>query len=135
MVWAPPSYHCFARHLGSVRVGDPTANIERGHHGTNEQTVIAVDIAKKVFQLHWVDLDTGCIERLQLKRARMLDWFANRTAALVVMEACGGAHDWARALIKFGHEVRLISPRKVRPSSQQQTCVASPRAQSELFAC
>ena len=34
-----------------------------------ERTVIAVDIAKKVFQLHWVDMETGCIERLRLTRA------------------------------------------------------------------
>lgn len=72
-----------------------------------------------MFQLHWVDMETGCIERLQLKRARLLEWFANRTAALVVMEACGGAHDWARALFEFGHVVRLISPRKVRPFVQR----------------
>lgn len=65
-----------------------------------ERTVIAVDIAKKVFQLHWVEMETGCIERLQLKRAKMLEWFTDRTAALVVMEACGGAHDWGRALIE-----------------------------------
>lgn len=58
-----------------------------------ERNIIAVDISKKVFQLHWVETDTGCIERLQLKRAKMLEWFANRTAALVVMQACGGAHD------------------------------------------
>ena len=75
-----------------------------------ERTIIAVDIAKKVFQLYWVEMDTGCIERLQLKRAKMPEWFANRTAALVVMEACRGAHDWGRALIGLGHEVRLISP-------------------------
>jgi hypothetical protein len=40
-----------------------------------ERTVIAIDIAKKVFQLHWVEMDTGCIERLQLKRAKLLEWF------------------------------------------------------------
>ncbi|GAC1533386.1 MAG: IS110-like element ISPa11 family transposase [Ramlibacter sp.] len=84
-----------------------------------ERTVIAIDIAKKVFQLHWVELETGCIERLQLKRARLLEWFANRTAALVVMEACGGAHDWGRSLVRLGHEVRLLSPRKVRPFVQR----------------
>jgi transposase len=84
-----------------------------------ERTVIAVDIAKKVFQLHWVDAETGCIERLRLKRAKLLEWFANRTVSDVVMEACGGAHEWARALSQFGHEVRLIAPRKVRPFVQR----------------
>lgn len=84
-----------------------------------ERTVISIDIAKKVFQLHWVDAETGCIERLQLERAKLLKWFANRAAADVVMEACSGAHEWARALSQFGHEVRLIGPRKVHPFVQR----------------
>ncbi|UKI12023.1 MULTISPECIES: hypothetical protein [Variovorax] len=105
-------------------MGD-TVNIEM--ETIMERTVIAVDIAKKVFQLHWVEMDTGCIERLQLKRARMLEWFANHAAALVVMEACGGAHDWGRALIGLGYEVRLVSPRKVRPFVQGNKTVTNPR--------
>lgn len=84
-----------------------------------EPTVIAIDIAKKVFQLHWVDPETGHIERLQLKRAQMLPWFANRDCAQIVMEACGGAHEWGRALCQLGHDVRLLSPRKVRPFVQR----------------
>lgn len=50
---------------------------------------------------------------------KLLEWFANGAAALVVMEACGGAHEWGRALMGLGHEVRLISPRKVRPFVQR----------------
>ena len=84
-----------------------------------ERTVIAIDIAKKVFQLHWVDAETGCIERLRLKRAQMLPWFANRASTAVVMEACGGAHEWGRALCQLGHDVRLLSARKVRPFVQR----------------
>lgn len=56
-----------------------------------ELTFIAMDIAKKVFQLHWVEPQTGAIERLQLKRAQVLPWFAQRERAVVLMEACGGA--------------------------------------------
>ena len=93
-----------------------------------ERTIIAVDIAKKVFQLHWVEMDTGCIERLHLKRAKMPEWFANRTAALVVMEACRGAHDWGRALIGLGHEVRLISPWTVgRSYSAKKLTLRTPK--------
>jgi transposase len=78
-------------------------------------TVIAIDIAKKVFQLHWVDSDTGQIERLKLKRAQVLPWFANRCPSQVMMEACGGAHHWARQFIALGHQVRLLPARTVRP--------------------
>lgn len=49
----------------------------------------------------------------------MLPWFDNRESSQIVMEACGGAHDWGRALCQLGHEVRLLSPRKVRPFVQR----------------
>lgn len=84
-----------------------------------KRNVIAIDIAKKVFQLHWVDQATGVIERLQLKRAQLLEWFCQRPAALVTMEACGGAHEWARQLERLGHTVRLLPPKAVRPFVQR----------------
>lgn len=84
-----------------------------------ELTVIAVDIAKSVFQLHWVAPETGVIERQKLKRDKMLPWFANREASIVLMEACGGAHEWARRLREFGHDVRLIAAKTVRPFVQR----------------
>jgi len=80
-----------------------------------ELNVVAVDIARKVFQLHWVEAETGSIERLKLKRAQVLPWFANRQPELVVMEACGGAHEWGREFLKLGHRVRLLPPKMVRP--------------------
>lgn len=80
-----------------------------------ELTVIAIDLAQKVFQLHWVEPETGVIERLQLKRSQMLSWFAQRKQARVVLEACGGAHEWGRELLKLGHTVQLIAPKSVRP--------------------
>ncbi|MEN9420528.1 MAG: hypothetical protein RI988_4149 [Pseudomonadota bacterium] len=56
-------------------------------------TVIAIDIAKTVFQLHWVEPTTGEIHRLKLKRDKLLAWLTNREPSLVLMEACGGAHE------------------------------------------
>ncbi|NIF85472.1 IS110 family transposase [Comamonas sp. Tr-654] len=78
--------------------------------------------------------DTGSIERPQLKRVRLLEWFAIREPSLAVMEACGGAHEWARALAQLGHEVRLISPRKVRPFVQRNKTDAAD-AQAIWTAC
>ncbi len=51
----------------------------------------------------------------QLKRNQMLVYFANIPACLIGMEACGGAHYWARQLRQLGHEVRLIAPQFVKP--------------------
>ena len=70
--------------------------------------VIGVDIAKRVFQLHWVE-ESGEIKSVQLRREKFLEHFANRAPCLVGMEACGGSQHWARELQRLGHEVRLMS--------------------------
>jgi transposase len=77
-------------------------------------TTVGVDIAKSVFQLHWVDADTGEIVSRQLKRALFLEHFANRAACLIGMEACGGAQHWARRLIEMGHQVKLMPAKFVK---------------------
>jgi transposase len=78
-------------------------------------TVFGLDLAKRVFQLHWVDMDTGEIGRQQVKRAQLAEFFANRAPAVIGMEACGSAHYWARKFAAMGHEVRLIAGQFVRP--------------------
>jgi transposase len=77
--------------------------------------VIGMDIAKNVFQLHLVDVGTDRITRHKLKRDRIAEFFANRQPSLVAMEACGGAHHWARTLLALGHQVKLLPPKHVRP--------------------
>ncbi|CAN7202819.1 IS110 family transposase [Trinickia sp. LjRoot230] len=69
---------------------------------------MGVDIAKQVFQVHHVDPATGEIVNKPIKRAKFLEYFANRGPCLIGMEACGGAHHWARQLTRMGHEVRLM---------------------------
>ncbi|GAB6852554.1 hypothetical protein JCM10599A_63580 [Paraburkholderia kururiensis] len=75
--------------------------------------VIGMDIAKHVFQLHAVNVATGKIERVKLKRGDVSNFFAKRERSLVVIEACGSAHHWARQLRQFGHDVRLICAHSV----------------------
>jgi transposase len=77
-------------------------------------TVIGVDIAKSVFQLHWVDASTGEIFSKQLKRAKFLDHFVNKAPCLIGMEACGGSQHWARSLQELGHEVKLMPGKAVK---------------------
>jgi transposase len=78
-------------------------------------TTFGLDLAKRVFQVHWVEMETGEICRRQLKREQVAQFFANRAPALVAMEACGSAHYWGRRLTGLGHEVRLIATQFVRP--------------------
>jgi transposase len=77
--------------------------------------VVGVDIAKRVFQLHWVEPQTGEIVALQLRREKFLEHFANRSKCLIGIEACGGSQHWARSLQRLGHEVKLLSARMVKP--------------------
>jgi transposase len=72
-------------------------------------TPVGIDIAKHVFQVHYVEVETGEIVNKAIKRARFLEYFANRSACLIGMEACGGAQHWARQLTQMGHQVKLMS--------------------------
>ena len=78
-------------------------------------TTFGLDLAKRAFQLHWVNMETGEICRRQLKRKELLEFFGNRAPAVIAMEACGSAHYWGRKLVALGHEVRLIAAQFVRP--------------------
>ena len=78
-------------------------------------TTIGIDLAKNVFQIHGVDGHGKTVLRKQIKREQMAPFFANLSACLIGMEACGSAHHWARKLSAFGHTVRLMAPQFVKP--------------------
>lgn len=78
-------------------------------------TVIGLDLAKAVFQVHGADEDGRAVMRKTLRRGQVAEFFAQLPACLVGMEACGGAHHWARKFREMGHEVRLIAPQYVKP--------------------
>lgn len=81
----------------------------------NGLQVVGLDIAKQVFQMHTVDMNTGEIINVQIKRAKVIEHFATKPACLIAIEACGGAHHWARELRSLGHSVRLLHAKMVRP--------------------
>jgi transposase len=78
-------------------------------------TTIGIDLAKSSFQVHGVDVHGKVALRKQLRRGKLLEFFANLPCCRVGIEACGGAHHWARELTKLGHEVRLMAPQYVKP--------------------
>jgi transposase len=78
------------------------------------RTVIAVDVAKSVFQTA-VSRTPGRVDQHhRLPRARLLEYFAQQPPATVVMDACGSAHHWARQVQTFGHRVALLPAQHVR---------------------
>jgi transposase len=78
-------------------------------------TTIGIDLAKEVFQIHGVDMHGRVVLRKRLRRSEMAKFFANLEPCLIGMEACGSSHYWGRKPGKFGHTVRLMSPRFVKP--------------------
>ena len=76
---------------------------------------VGVDLAKLVFQVHGVNRAEKVQQRKQLRRSQVLGYFGKREPCLIGMEACGGAHYWARELSKLGHDVRLMAPQFVKP--------------------
>jgi transposase len=85
-----------------------------------KDTMIGVDLAKTVFQIHAASMTGGLLFRKKVRRPQFLQFMASQPPALVVMEACGSAHHWARELTAAGHEVKLIAPQDVRPFVKRQ---------------
>jgi transposase len=80
-----------------------------------EITTAGLDLAKRVIQLHAEDAHGHVVMRRTLKRENVLAWFAQRRPCVVAMEACAGAHHFARELAALGHTPRIIAAEFVRP--------------------
>jgi transposase len=85
-----------------------------------KDTMIGVDLAKNVFQVHGASMAGQLKFRKKLPRSQFLQFMATKAPAVVVMEACGSASYWAREMQKLGHEVKLIAPQYVRPFVKRQ---------------
>ncbi|BCL75614.1 IS110 family transposase [Jeongeupia sp. HS-3] len=77
---------------------------------------VGIDLAKNVFAVHGVD-ETGkpMLVKPKVPRAALLELIAQLPPCLIGMEACSGAHHWARQFQPFGHTVRLMAPKLVVP--------------------
>ena len=85
-----------------------------------QQMIIGIDLAKHVFQVCMVT-PTGTLKtNTAVARGKLLALIARQPPALIFMEACGGAHDWARRFCTLGHEVRLLAPQYVTPFRRGQ---------------
>ncbi len=82
--------------------------------------MIGVALAKAVFQVHGA-LRTGEVQfRRKLTRKQFSEFMTRQAPSLVIFEACGSAHYWARAMEALGHEAKLIAPQYVRPFVKRQ---------------
>jgi transposase len=83
-------------------------------------SMIGLDIAKSVFQAHGAAASGKAVVRKKIARARVLEFFTAQPQCVVALEACGGAHYWAREIEKLGHDVKLIAPKYVKPFVKRQ---------------
>jgi transposase len=80
-----------------------------------DMSVVGIDIAKRVFHLVGMDERGKIVTRKRCSRGEVLPLLANLGPTTIGMEACGGAHYWARCLREQGHEVKLMAPQFVKP--------------------
>jgi len=78
-------------------------------------TTLGIDIAKSIFQLHGTNKQGEVVLKKRLRRSQLLAFMQNLPPCLVGMEACGGAHYWARKFQDYGHTVKLMAPQYVKP--------------------
>lgn len=85
-----------------------------------KDTMIGIDLAKNIIVLHGTSMTGDLQFRKKLSRGQFVQFMQRHPASVVVLEACGSAHYWARELSACGHEVKLIAPQYVRPFVKRQ---------------
>jgi transposase len=83
-----------------------------------EITTVGLDLAKNVFSVYGVDERGSVVLRKTVRRAKLLELFAQLPVCVVGMEACSGAQHWARELRKLGHDPRIMAAEFVEPYRQ-----------------
>ena len=86
----------------------------------SEVSIVGLDLAKNVFQVHGVDAQGERQFNRKIRRAELGKFFSSLPPCLVAMEACASAHHWAREIGSMGHDVRLIPPIYVKPFVKRQ---------------
>ncbi|EOD5329592.1 IS110 family transposase [Vibrio parahaemolyticus] len=85
-----------------------------------QHKIIGIDLAKNIFFLVEINHKGKNLSRKKLQRSRLLNYVANQTPCIIAMEACSGAHYWAREFEKLGHEVLLYPPQHVKNQRRKQ---------------
>ncbi len=85
-----------------------------------EVSIVGLDLAKRVFQVHAAHADGSVAFRRKLSRGQVQSFFAELPRCVIAMEACATSHYWAREIGALGHEVRLVPPAYVKPFVKRQ---------------
>ena len=85
-----------------------------------QHKIIGIDLAKNIFFLFEINHKGKNLSRKKLQRSKLLSYIANEAPCTIAMEACSGAHYWAREFSQFGHEVILYAPQHVKTQRRKQ---------------
>lgn len=77
--------------------------------------ILAIDIAKNVFQIHGNDKHGKCVLKKRISRNKLSEFIENTDRCTIVLESCGGSSFWHRKFTLMGHTVKLIAPQYVKP--------------------
>src|SRR5882757_11207951 len=109
MEWTAPTRHqCATLVLLEQQTSQRGPSMEKA-------SMIGLDIAKNVFEVHGRNAAGEVVLRRRLKRGQVEKFFAQLPKAVIGLEACGSAHHWGRVLSRLGHEARLMPPGYVKP--------------------
>ena len=114
--------------------GDSKKGRRLNHYGGSVEniSILAIDLAKNFFHLRGVNHRGRAMVDLKLRRDQLADKVLSMPKkAVIAMEACGGAHFWARKFSKEGFTVQLIAPQFVKPFVKSQK---NDRADAEAIA-
>jgi transposase len=103
------------RQTGDSSQPDEAERTMSKHSENREVKVMGIDLAKRHFQVHGVDVDGRKVLSKQFNRQKLKEYLVTLPPCVVAMEACAGAHYWGRVLRSYGHEVRLMAPQFVKP--------------------
>ena len=80
----------------------------------NKISVLGIDLAKNIFQLHGIDEHGEVVLQKSVKRSQLIPLLATLSPCLIGIEACGAMHYWTRKFTELGHTVRAMAPQFVQ---------------------
>src|SRR5215813_4147748 len=98
-----------------ISESDATISPQETSPMKQEMSVLGIDIAKRLFHAVGMNERGTIVFRKRLSRHDLIPFIAKLPPVLIGMEACGGAHYWARRFREYGHEVKLMAPQFVKP--------------------
>src|SRR5256886_2600183 len=98
-----------------ISESDKTMSLQETSPMKQEMSVLGIDIAKRLFHAVGMDERGKIVWRKRLSRHDLIPFIAKLPPVLIGMEACGGAHYWARRFREHGHKVKLMAPQFVKP--------------------